>query len=328
MTEENYKYRTSPFLLRNQFRGEGDYRIPIIKDFFLTGYNEMLRQVEPERIICYNEPFPEMQGNIVFVDYELSSWKYQNDPVIPPKLVMYIYGELPIPEDSGIMIKTGYVMSYDEEKGMGSAYGGKWKPKKPEDERYLGEPGEIKTTWKDGYRVDTKIEEDGRAVMERHYSIHYRADKHTNPHDHKILWDPERGNPLPQGPINYPDGAPEFKSYKGVVKMDGVVIRNTPEENRFKIISEFIWCVNDGGEVVFEWKGKLYSITHPEGRSNIGEGYYRDEDGEAYNYLSHEKCEDVEGLWADTADEILEYIVGGDRLRDVITKVRVLDRTL
>lgn len=49
------------------------------KDFFLKGYNEMLQQVEPERIICYNEPFPEMQGNVVFVDYELSSWKYQND---------------------------------------------------------------------------------------------------------------------------------------------------------------------------------------------------------------------------------------------------------
>ena len=48
------------------------------KDFFLKGYREMLRQIEPERIICYNTPFPEMEGNIIFVDYELSSWKYQN----------------------------------------------------------------------------------------------------------------------------------------------------------------------------------------------------------------------------------------------------------
>lgn len=40
--------------------------------FYLTpiltptpGCNEMLRQIEPERIICYNTPFPEMEGNIV-----------------------------------------------------------------------------------------------------------------------------------------------------------------------------------------------------------------------------------------------------------------------
>lgn len=29
---------------------------------------------------------------------------------------------------------------------MGSAYGGEWKPKKPDDERFIGKPGEIKTT--------------------------------------------------------------------------------------------------------------------------------------------------------------------------------------
>ena len=45
------------------------------KEFFLRGYNEMLRRIEPEKIICYNEPFPEMQGDIVFVDYDRSSWK-------------------------------------------------------------------------------------------------------------------------------------------------------------------------------------------------------------------------------------------------------------
>ena len=39
------------------------------KEFFLKGYNEMLKVVEPERIICYNTPFPEMQGNIIPVDY-------------------------------------------------------------------------------------------------------------------------------------------------------------------------------------------------------------------------------------------------------------------
>ena len=32
----------------------------------MAGYNEILRRIEPEKIICYNTPFPEMQGNIVW----------------------------------------------------------------------------------------------------------------------------------------------------------------------------------------------------------------------------------------------------------------------
>ena len=35
------------------------------------------------------------------------------------------------------------------------------------------------------------------------------------------------------------------------------------EQNRFKTISEFKWCVNDGGEVVFAWNGSQYGIGHP-----------------------------------------------------------------
>ena len=44
------------------------------KEWFMAGYNEMLRRIEPEKIICYNTPCPEMQGDIVFVDYDRSSW--------------------------------------------------------------------------------------------------------------------------------------------------------------------------------------------------------------------------------------------------------------
>ena len=38
----------------------------------------MLRRIQPAKIICYSQPFPEMEGEIIPVDYELSSWKYQN----------------------------------------------------------------------------------------------------------------------------------------------------------------------------------------------------------------------------------------------------------
>ena len=44
-------------------------------------------------------------------------------------------------------------------KGGGSAYGGKWKPSKPEDERLVGKPGEIKITFKpDGTKIELDSE--------------------------------------------------------------------------------------------------------------------------------------------------------------------------
>lgn len=35
----------------------------------MQGYNEMLRRINPEKIICYGKPFDEMKGDIVEVDY-------------------------------------------------------------------------------------------------------------------------------------------------------------------------------------------------------------------------------------------------------------------
>jgi len=290
------------------------------KEFFLKGYNEMLRRIEPEKIICYNEPFPEMQGDIVFVDYELSSWKYMNDnPYAPSKYAKYICGEEPLPVGSNLIIKGGYVVNENNEDynniiqtGMGSAYGGKWKPKKPEDERFLGEPGEIKTTYKNGYRIDTKIGEDGRAVKERHYTDKPNPKYHTDPHDHDIKWDENRGNPLPGPPINYPNGAPEFKSFREMNVLNRIVQASSLDDNKFKTISEFKWCINDGGEVTFIWGGKEYGVfKHNDNKFIISE----------INNDSSEKC-------YNTADDVLEYMVGKDRLRDVITQVTVTDRTI
>ena len=36
---------------------------------FLRGYNAMVERIEPSAIICFGEPFAEMQGNIITVDY-------------------------------------------------------------------------------------------------------------------------------------------------------------------------------------------------------------------------------------------------------------------
>lgn len=90
-----------------------------------------------------------------------------------------------------------------------------------------------------------------------------------------------------------------------------IIPANTPEQNRFTSISDFKWCMRCGGETEFIWKGIRYSVTHYNG--NIA--------------ISHSRRQDTEML-GKTADEILEYMVGEQRLRDVITQVTVIDRTI
>lgn len=76
------------------------------KDLFMQGYNEMLRRINPEKIICYGKPFDEMKGDIVEVDYAKTNNLDKSCGV------------------NGKYIKktVGYVSPY-REKGMGSAGG-------------------------------------------------------------------------------------------------------------------------------------------------------------------------------------------------------------
>jgi len=101
-----------------------------------------------------------------------------------------------------------------------------------------------------------------------------------------------------------------------------VIHCNSFEDDRFKTISEFKDCMIRGGEVEFFWKGIHYCVF----------GKLRK------NYESPEQMlvclagdlteEEGKEMWCDTADDLLEYRVGGDRLRDVITQVKVWARTL
>lgn len=283
------------------------------KPFFMKGYEELLRRVEPERILCYHEPFPEMRGNIVPIDYELSSWRHMDDDYTPSKYAKYICGLEPVPPGCDLVIKRGYVMRDDGcRMGMGSAYGGKWKPKKEEDKRFLGQPGEIKETrMPNGDLYATKIGEDGRAVRERHYTDHRRPDKHSDPHDHEIHWDNPNEHPDPQGHINYPNGVPEFKYFGGFTMEHTDILTGNTGENHFETINDFKECMRYHGEVEFEWKGTLYTITHPEGMINISEAWKPETE-----------------KWCATADEALEYMIDGVRLREIITQVEVKARTI
>lgn len=82
---------------------------------------------------------------------------------------------------------------------------------------------------------------------------------------------------------------------------------------RFTSISDFKWCIDCGGEVEFEWKGIHYGVIRygTNGKITIYE---------AYKPETEKVCE--------TADDALDYIVGSDRLRDVITQVTVYSRTV
>ena len=92
-----------------------------------------------------------MEGNVIYVNYEFSSWRYFNTDEVyePSKYFSYISRAISKPEDCSIIVKSyGYVLA-DSQKGMGSAYGGDWQPSpnKPGDARFLGEPGEKKVTF-------------------------------------------------------------------------------------------------------------------------------------------------------------------------------------
>lgn len=199
-------------------------------------------------------------------------------------------------------------------KGGGSAFGGEYKPAKPEDERFVGVPGEIKVSYaKDGSKIETHIGPDGLADMERHHTGRPNPHTHSNPHDHAISFVSPNPNQPNFGPaINYWEGAPEF-TIKAGGNMSSFVRTNSFEENRFKTISDFKWSLICGGEVTFEWNGILY-------------GAYRDgEYGHSEEYCICLINGDDEHR-SDSLDGLLDVMIGSDRLRDIITQVTVWSR--
>ena len=90
-----------------------------------------------------------------------------------------------------------------------------------------------------------------------------------------------------------------------------IVGQNSPEENRFKTLSDFKWCMRYHGDVEFICNQKTFSIVHPQNGILITQ---------AYKQETEKLC--------DNADEVLEYVIDGTRLRDVITEVEVTDRTI
>lgn len=93
--------------------------------------------------------------------------------------------------------------------------------------------------------------------------------------------------------------------------MKNMITSNSKGQDKFSTISEFKWCINDGGEVEFIWQGKTYDISRIDNKISICQALKQE----------------TEKLY-DTTEELLEYLVGDNRLRDIITQVEVLYRTI
>lgn len=105
--------------------------------------------------------------------------------------------------------------------------------------------------------------------------------------------------------------------------VDNIVTNLTYDADalRFKTVSEFLDVMRRCAEVVFEWKGVEYGTFRlPFSMQTPTEKYVIAQSGTVeVNRATEMRCL--------TPDEILDYTVGEDRLRDVITQVTVVERT-
>ena len=281
------------------------------KEWFLKGYAEMLRQIEPEKVICYNTPFPEMAGDIITVDYELSSWRYmsyENKSSNTDLSAYKIGGHIPSRYDT----ITPYLIT----AGGGSAFGGQWRPdpSKPNDVILRGTPDTIERHWiptrREGYAVEVKYDHRGYAIIVRHFTDHGRPDKHTNPHDHYYQYDNPTHTPEIIKPhINYYGDFPEIKSFYGEMKM---TFQYNEDALNFKTIDEFKRSIKNGGELTFEWNGIDYGIF-----------YWED----AYVLCLLEPYGKSEWKYQ-TVDELLKHPFNDKILREIIKEIKVIDRII
>lgn len=302
------------------------------KDLFMKGYKEMLRQIEPEYVICYSEPFPDMEGNIIYVDYDLSSWRHMEDDIVPKEAVKHTYGILTKPTVRDIIIKTGYVC-----KGSGSAYGGDWIPKDENSKRFLGEPNTVKenivTTTKGSYKVKDYYDKNGKAVAERHYTDHNKPAHHTDPHDHTIDW--SRNVPAMGDRRNYPNGeAPSFEEFIqerlsgfGDIILGEEKSMNTknynfyynPDDHKFETLGEFKFYLSCGANVGFKYNGIEYGV----------EAMFDENTGKKI-----ENCYDIwicnKGDIASSLslEEVLDYKLDGVKIRDLILIAEITERIM
>lgn len=194
---------------------------------------------------------------------------------------------------------------------LGSAYGGGWKPKKKADERFLGKPGTTNvTTNSKGAKYFTTIGPDGKAVSEEHCTDHGTPAAHANPHTHPVHWDPQTGVPTLGSGVPSAEYSPT-KGLKGVHHMGLFINASDPDDNRFETLYEFTDALHRGGEIQFLWNGCEYAV------SPFGDRFAICESG-----ISETIC------WYETTDDLLDHMIDGEKLRSIIKRAVITERTL
>ena len=59
------------------------------KQLFMAGYKEMLRRIKPKAVICYGDPFEEMEGKLIVIDYAKTNNLAQKKAFAKP-IVKYV----------------------------------------------------------------------------------------------------------------------------------------------------------------------------------------------------------------------------------------------
>ncbi len=99
----------------------------------------------------------------------------------------------------------------------------------------------------------------------------------------------------------------------------------TPDDMRFESIADFKWSLECGGEIVFEWNDNSFGAFKYMRKTPDSPEQFLIGPSDSTSKQYPEKYEDY---YADTVDEILEYEIDGDKLRDIVTKITVTWRTL
>lgn len=147
------------------------------KALFMQGYKELQRRIDPSAVICYGDPFPEMTGKIIPVDYaetnHLKKW-YKRTGESSKELLIH---------------QTPSCI-----KGSGSAGGGGGGGTSLP---IRGQPNSRKSLYRDGQlKQERYYDDEGRAWQDVDYTDHGNPAAHPNvPHKHTWDWtDPE--NPI------------------------------------------------------------------------------------------------------------------------------------
>lgn len=149
------------------------------KDLFMQGYEELIKRIEPSAVLCYGQPFDEMTGKVIVIDYaktnSLSKWvKIAGQPA------------------KAITVRNDTVCLL---KGLGRAGGGGGTAlplkSKPNTRQSLYKSGKLEQ--------ERYYDEAGRASEDIDYSDHGNPKRHPQvPHKHKWDWsDPENPRRLP-----------------------------------------------------------------------------------------------------------------------------------